>query len=147
MVFRSKIDAWLGLLLLTAGAVLAGVAVKLMLSPVGWSRLLGLPLLAVGTGLPLWLLATTRYAIGAQDLLILSGPATWRVPLREIRNVSRSRSLLSAPALSLDRLRIDFGAGRWCLVSPADREGFLRALLAAGVPETALAGVVAHPRA
>ena len=71
MVFRSKIDAWLGLLLLTAGAVLAGVAVKLMLSPVGWSRLLGLPLLAVGTGLPLWLLATTRYAIGAQDLLIL----------------------------------------------------------------------------
>lgn len=143
MVFRSKIDAWLGLLLLAAGAVLAGVAVQLMLSPIGWPRLLGLPLLAFGTGLPLWLLATTRYAIGAQDLLILSGPATWRVPLREIRKVSRSRSLLSAPALSLDRLRIDYGPGRWCLVSPADREGFLRALRAAGVPDTALSGFAA----
>jgi hypothetical protein len=134
MVFRSKIDAWLGLLLLAAGGMVAGASVQLMVAPIGAARLLGLPLLAFGAGLPLWLLATTRYAVEPELLRIYSGPLRWVVPLREITRVARSRNPLSAPALSLDRLRIDYGSGRWCLVSPADREGFLRALRARGVP-------------
>ena len=134
MVFRSKIDTWLGLLLLAAGGVVAGVSVQLMVAPIGVARLLGLPLLALGAGFPLWLLATTRYAVEPELLRIYSGPMRWVVPLREITRVARSRNPLSAPALSLDRLRIDYGNGRWCLVSPADRDGFLRALKARGVP-------------
>lgn len=136
MVFRSKIDAWLGLLLLVAGGAVAGASVQLMVAPIGVARLLGLPLLALGAGLPLWLLATTRYAVEPELLRIYSGPMRWVVPLREITRVARSRNPLSAPALSLDRLRIDYGKGRWCLVSPADRDGFLRALKARGVAVT-----------
>jgi hypothetical protein len=30
-----------------------------------------------------------------------------------------------APALSLDRLRIDYGDGRSLMISPADKQGFL----------------------
>ena len=47
-----------------------------------------------------------------------------------IAGVRPTRSALSSPALSLDRLRIDHGAGgrRTVLVSPADRAGFVQAL-------------------
>lgn len=133
MVFRSRIDTWLGLLLLGSGAVTAGISVRLLLSPVGGLRWLGLPLLLLGTGLPLWILATTRYAIGRERLLVLSGPFRWVVPFADIRAIRRTRSPWSAPALSLDRLRIEYGAGRVCLVSPQDRAGFLQALQAHGV--------------
>ena len=140
MIFRSKIDAWLGLLLLATGAIVAGSSVRLMMAPLGALRLLGLPLLLLGTGLPMWLLATTRYAVEPELLRIYSGPLRWVVPLREITRVTRSRNPLSAPAFSLDRLRIDYGTGRWCLVSPADRAGFLRALQERGVPVAGATG-------
>jgi hypothetical protein len=137
-VFRSRIDGWIGLLLLAAGAVIAGASVRLMLAPVGGLRWLAPLLFLAGGGLPLWILATTRYAIGQGRLLVLSGPLRWSIPFAEIRAVRRSRAAWSAPALSLDRLRIEYGAGRSCLVSPADRAGFLAALRDAGVPAQAL---------
>lgn len=35
---------------------------------------------------------------------------------------------LASPALSLDRLKIEYGQGHWIMISPRDREGFLREL-------------------
>jgi hypothetical protein len=39
-----------------------------------------------------------------------------------------TRNPLSSPALSLDRLRIEYGQGRAIMISPADKGPFLRAL-------------------
>lgn len=86
------------------------------------------PALLIGAGLPLWILAATDYTLEAGELRARSGPFRWRVPLRDITAITPTRSLLSSPALSLDRLRIDYGRGRALMISPADRQGFLGAL-------------------
>ena len=61
-------------------------------------------------------------------LRVVSGPFRWRVPIADIQSVTPTRSLWSAPALSLDRLRINYGNGRCILVSPADKQGFMEAI-------------------
>ena len=81
-----------------------------------------------GVGLPVWLFATTSYRFTDADLLVRSGPFRWRVPLREITSVRPSRDLLSSPALSLDRLRIDYAKRSFILISPRERDEFLRDL-------------------
>jgi hypothetical protein len=75
--------------------------------------------------LPLWLLLGTRYQLMAERLLVRCGPFRWRILLAEIRAVTPIRSLLSGPALSLDRLRVDYGRWRSVLISPRDRHAFL----------------------
>jgi hypothetical protein len=127
-VFPSKVDRWLLVVLAVAGlaCVVAALAAGVAGGAVGW--LLGGLILVLGTGLPFWVLGWTRYTLTASDLVVRSGPFRWQVPLNEIRTVVPTRSPLSSPALSLDRLRIDYGQSRWLMVSPKDREGFLRAL-------------------
>ena len=83
-------------------------------------------LLAVG--LPIWLLVSTRYIVRPTELVVRSGPFVWRVPRERIVSISPSRSPLSAPALSLNRLEISYNEGETLLVSPKDREGFVSAL-------------------
>jgi hypothetical protein len=71
----------------------------------------------------------TRYELHEQELVIRSGVIRYRIPYSEIRAVTPSRNPLSAPAWSLDRLRIDRKRG-YALISPRDKEGFLRVLAA-----------------
>ena len=53
---------------------------------------------------------------------------TWNGGEIEIQDITPSRNILSAPALSLDRLKIRFGKRAFILVSPEDKDGFLRAV-------------------
>ncbi len=59
-----------------------------------------------------------------------------QIPLTSIAEVSQSRNPLSAPAWSLDRLRVSYRRGRedgLVLISPEDKLGFLRELASSGV--------------
>src|SRR5690606_1532665 len=85
-------------------------------------------LLLVGVILPLWILRSTYYTLDARYLHVRSGPFKWRVPLRDIRAVRPTRSPLSSPALSLDRLRIEFGRAGSIMISPGDKDRFLTEL-------------------
>jgi len=128
MTFRSKVDWWLGAVLLIAAA-LSGMAVAIVAvveSPL--AALAVSPILLLSVGLPVWLLRATRYTFDAENLHVRCGPFTWRIPLREVRSVTPTRNPLSSPALSLDRLRIDFGRMKSIMISPEDKEGFLREL-------------------
>jgi len=102
LVFPSKVDTWLVVVL--AAAILIGAA------------------------LPAWLLMATHYTLEDTELRVRSGPFRWSVPIREITAITPTRNPLSSPALSLDRLRIDYGRGRSLMISPADKDGFLREL-------------------
>ncbi|HLJ73982.1 MAG TPA: PH domain-containing protein [Thermoanaerobaculia bacterium] len=73
------------------------------------------------------ILRSTYYVIEADTLTIRSSFITWRVPIRDIRSITPTRSAISSPALSLDRLRIEYGR-KWILVSPEDRQRFIAAL-------------------
>jgi hypothetical protein len=129
VVFPSKLDTWLGVVLGTAVLASLGAAAGLLIA-FGVSRLfLALVFVGVGALLPLWILSTTRYYVSRTDLYITSGPFRWRIPLHEIRDVTPTRNPLSSPALSLDRLRIDYGSGKSIMVSPRDREAFVARLM------------------
>ena len=118
--FRSKIDWWLAaVLLLAAIASLVAVAIVAIFESPGLALAVS-PVLLLSAGLPVWLLRATEYRIGPSELHVRCGPFSWRVPLREIRTVTPTRNPLSSPALSLDRLRIDYGHKRWIMVSPSD---------------------------
>lgn len=80
-----------------------------------------------------WTLLGTYYVIDATSLVVRSGPFHWTVVLREIRSVQPTRDIRSGPALSFDRLRIEYGAGRVLLVSPREKDAFLADLARRGV--------------
>lgn len=132
MSFRSAVDGWLRALVLLNTVVVSCATVPLLIGgahdQTPGQVLLALATLLIGVGLPLWVFLGTAYRVDGQTLNVRSGPFRWSVPLRDIQSVRDSRSTLSGPALSLQRLEIVYGAGRRLLVSPADRTAFLSAI-------------------
>ncbi|MBX3696339.1 MAG: PH domain-containing protein [Dokdonella sp.] len=128
-VHRSKIDAWLiamlagamALVVLVFAATIDRAATPLVL----WSLLPGA---CVGLGLPAWILLSTRYTIDPPELRIRCGPFRWRIPIAEITALAATRNPLSSPALSLDRIRISYSAGRSLMISPQDADRFVHEL-------------------
>lgn len=93
----------------------------------GTGGLLGAALVPIATvGVPVWLGVSTRYILSDRELLIRAGPLRWRVPLQEINVIEPTRNPLSSPALSFDRLRIDYARGRSVMISPRNKDAFLR---------------------
>ena len=132
MRFESKRDWWIVFITRIMPFVLLGVIASIeyvhghnMRGPIG--GLITLVLLEVFLVEPM--LSWTYYAIEGDTLLIRSGIVKWRIPIRDIRSITPTRSMLSSPALSLDRLRIDYGR-KSILVSPAEKMRFIEALRA-----------------
>ena len=127
--FSSKIDRWILVLLI--------VVIIVQIIAVGGAALqAGDPLATTGLvmtmiaiiGLMVWLLVGTHYTVDGNTLRIVSGPFRWKVPIDTITAVEATKSPISSPALSLDRLRLRYGNNRCIMISPADKAGFLRAI-------------------
>ncbi len=135
MRFTSKIDGWLipVMVIGVAGMLVALIAV--MVAPTPWPVR---ALTAAVAVLVLFLLFSvfrgTYYVVEHDVLRIVSGPFRWRIPLADITNVEATRNPLSSPALSMDRLKVSYGKRKFVLVSPEDKEGFIRALHAGRNP-------------
>ena len=82
----------------------------------------------VAAGIPAWIFTTTRYELSRETLVVRSGPFRWNICLAEIKSITPTHNPLSSPALSLDRLRIEYGQGRAVMISPNNKVAFLRAL-------------------
>ena len=125
-VYKSKIDTWLliGLLSTMALCICASIP-TILLRPLAdwWIVVL---LLGLGVGLPLWTMIATHYTLDPKLLIVQSGPFKWRVPIIDITNITPTKSPISSPALSFDRLRIDYGRGKTLMISPRDKEQFLQ---------------------
>ncbi len=132
--FKSKVDAWLVIVLAVSTVVLiAGLAATLYSRPDPLAVVVMLAatsffLLLVGS-----ILLRTYYRVDGGMLTIVSGPLRRSVAIDQITSVERTRNPLSSPALSLDRLRIRYGDNKSVMISPADRDKFLNAL---GIEET-----------
>jgi hypothetical protein len=61
-------------------------------------------------------------------LRIRCGPVDSRIALSAITGITATRNPASSPALSLDRLQIDYGQGQSVMISPRDKESFIRDL-------------------
>jgi membrane protein YdbS with pleckstrin-like domain len=128
LVFRSKVDTFLLVTLMSAVVACAYGAYALIQAVPQLGVLVSgvlIGLCAIGVAMPLWVLFSTRYLLGDNELDVRSGPFRWTVPIKEITAIDAARGLLSSPALSLDRLRIRYSAERELMISPENRKAFL----------------------
>ena len=127
-VYRSKVDAWLVVVLI---GVPVGM-VDFLLDGVGIddrvATLLMLGVVVAILGLFLWLCMSTRYSIIGDFLSVRSGPFSWMIPIDEITSIEPTHNPATSPALSLDRLVIRYGHDAELMVSPKDKSGFIAEL-------------------
>lgn len=127
MVFPSKIDTWL--VLVTGAALLLPLVLGVRaLQQANFSE----SLIAFGsvTAVVLvlvLLVVPCRYTLKSDHLLIQSGLMRQRIPYDRITRVEPTSNPLSAPALSLQRVKISYD-GLFQLVSPVERDRFIEAL-------------------
>ncbi|NHM01964.1 PH domain-containing protein [Flavobacterium difficile] len=123
-VYKSKIDWWLGLFLVYP----IFMSIKNILE----GNLYGLIGLSVVVGLILIFSKTTRYIIIENQLIVKS---TWivneRIDISKITKIEKSNSVLSSPALSLDRLSVRYNKYDEVLISPKEKKAFIDELLKA----------------
>lgn len=121
-IFKSKIDWWFGLILvypifLSITALLEGE----------WIGLLGLTGVV---GFILILSKTTQYIINENQLIVKStSVVNERIDISKITKVEKSNSILSSPALSLDRLLVRYNKYDEVLISPKEKKEFIEELL------------------
>jgi len=127
-VFKSKVDMWLAATIGVSVVFCLGTAFFCLLLAHPVTYLTAIFLIGVGAVMPLWLMLSLRYCVDQQCLTIRCGPFLWRVSLASISAVTPSRSVLSSPALSMDRLAIAYDNGKVVMVSPSDKKGFLKAI-------------------
>lgn len=126
VTFPSRVDAWL------VGVVLAAVVLPLVLvfvlRPVAGAEVVTLVLAGTTLLVCVMLLVPCQYTLQADHLLIRCGLIRQRIAYKDITAITPSSSMLSAPALSLKRVKISYGRMSSQLVSPPDREVFMQAL-------------------
>jgi hypothetical protein len=126
--YVSKVDPWIAVLLALAPVVNLGIGLALWETErtAAWISLGS----AVFVGAVTAVLAfPCRYRLDAGGLFIQAGVMTETVPYSRIHGVALVTSWQAAPALSLSRVKIILDDG-FRLVSPADREQFVRDLSA-----------------
>lgn len=141
MVYFAKVDRWFaaligGIVVLEFGTGLSIiVSSQIKGSPPFWDALgLGAVLFAGGAFLALMLYGCyrIRYELTGPELIIRFGPFRKAVSVSSIVEVFPTHNPLSAPAPSFDRLRVNYrrtdGKHRFLLISPKDRETFVRDL-------------------
>ncbi len=127
--FSSKVDGWLiPIMVLSVGGLVAAF-VAVLVEPTPWpiQVLVGVVTVVV-TFLLFSIFQNTHYTIAGDSLRIVSGPFKWNIAVVDIRDITPSRNPLSSPALSIDRLKISLGKRKFVLVSPEDKDGFVRAI-------------------
>lgn len=123
-VYKSKIDTWLAAILAFSISIsLFSAAIVLSTGGHSWVAVV---IVFLGVGLPLWLLVGTSYCLECGHLHVKSGPFKWHVPVASITGITPTRNPLSSPALSLDRLRIEYGLKKTIMISPRDKAVFLK---------------------
>jgi len=126
--FNSAKDAAIVGIFLACSAVLLSVAFQSFQQ--GWNPgavIMGGICLATSSFL-IWLILGTYYTVMPNELRVYSGPFRFKIRIEDITKISASNNLISSPAMSMDRLKIDYSQ-REIYVSPKDKLGFLRLLV------------------
>ncbi|MFW1940102.1 PH domain-containing protein [Acinetobacter junii] len=129
--FRSKIDWWLwGIVIATTGLLL-----QFLWTMYIKGTMQEYPEHAVIYFLTIvvlwWPILNTRYVVTEHELTIHSMWFKWRINKKDIVELTNTHHLTSSPALSLDRLRIDYkknGIATYILVSPKNKQAFCHAI-------------------
>lgn len=128
MTFYSKIDTWF--LIVMIGVVLVSCYGFFSLISKGNIQQNWIPLsifIVLGIGLPVSITFGTYYKIEENNLFVRTSIFTWNIPIDSIRSIKETKFMGSSPALSIDRLSIDYEGGS-LIVSPKEKAQFIEAL-------------------
>ena len=78
-----------------------------------------------------WPIFNTRYVIDEKYLNIHCMFLTWKIQLTDIQRISKTNNSVASPALSLDRLKVEYtknGENKFILVSPQQQKAFCDAV-------------------
>jgi len=133
MKFKTKIDWWLHLLFVVWVGFNVWSIASLINNEAGslMTAIIFTPL-SIFLIVPIWL--NTYYYLGENELLVKCGLFNIaKIDYRSIISVNKTRSLISSPALSLDRLEITSAAksggfNNSVIISPKDKQGFTEQL-------------------
>jgi hypothetical protein len=121
-VYRSKIGATMVCIPLV---VIGGVALLMAMEEMG----IGLIPLFLASAYIAHLFLNTYYVIEGQKLHIKCGLFfSETIEITSINKIRPTRLMMSAPAVSLDRLEILYNKFDSVLISPKDKEGFVKQL-------------------
>lgn len=121
-IYKSKIDWWLGLVLVypifrSFESILAGEWFGYLL--------LGLIVMFI-----VFVSKTTRYIINENQLIVkCMFIVNERIEINKIRKIEKTNSILSSPALSLDRIAIKYNKFDDIYISPKEKQLFVEELL------------------
>lgn len=129
IVFTSKIDFWLAFLILGTSLLLILVPFwEWICNDISTNRMAIISVLTIPIALLLLVLFfNIKYTLTANTLLVKNGFFTQSIPLEDVTYIAPTNSILSAPALSLDRIKIKHKGGS-IVISPKDKDGFYYAM-------------------
>lgn len=132
IIFVSKVDFWIALILWVG-------SLSFILIPLWewrWgksnSRMRNILLMVILLPFAVLMLMPffgTKYTLTDSQLYVDSGLSTQTIELADIIHITPTRSMTSAPALSLDRLKIEY-RNKEVLISPKDRASFYQEIQA-----------------
>ncbi len=121
-IYKSKIDWWLGL-------VFVYPIYRSIVSIID-GEWIGYPVLVFFLLFIVFISKSTRYIIAENQLTVKS---MWivndKIDISTIRKIEKTKSILSSPALSLDRIAIKFNKYDEVYISPKEKQNFLNNLL------------------
>ncbi|WP_017728225.1 PH domain-containing protein [Halalkalibacterium ligniniphilum] len=123
MYFPSKKDLWLSIIIW--GTI--GVCIIMpVIDREPFAFFIGLPVALFMA----WLWFTTGYTIEEKRLVIRYGPFKKVVMIAEISKINKVKNPMSAPALSMDRLKITYGKlFGFAVISPINQNKFVQVLV------------------
>lgn len=120
--YKSKVDTWLIFVILGAASI--SIAPLLF---AGFS-VIALCINIAILGFVMSLLSGIRYIIDGKQLTVRYGFLfSQKFLIDDIRSIKATRTVISAPAASLDRLEINFSRTS-VIVSPKDKTGFINSI-------------------
>ncbi|WP_309612480.1 PH domain-containing protein [Flavobacterium sp.] len=121
-IYKSKIDWWLGLILVYP--IFRSIASIIQGEWIGYLGILLCLLFIV------FISKSTRYIIAENQLIVkCMFIVNDRIEISKIRKIEKTNSILSSPALSLDRIAIKFNKFDEVYISPKEKQSFLNDLL------------------
>lgn len=112
--------------LIIGSSIAIAVVMVLMLTEKAWA---GIAIVACIAAFILHLFATTYYTISGNELKVRSGfLINITIDINTITKITPTNNMLSAPALSLDRLEIFYNKYDSVMVSPENKEEFITKL-------------------
>ncbi len=125
--YRSKVDWWLALVLCAVPLASISSCAALVFSGKTAELPWGIGGVLIVFGVYFGLIFPMRYGLDETHLLVRFGLCRQRILLADISEVYPTHNPLSSPALSLDRLHIQYGKGffKAVMISPADHINFL----------------------